>query len=143
MRLANRVYRPILGWALKRRKTVVAASIIALIASLACGTRLGTEFLPELNEGTIWVNVMLPPSISVTEAVKQTARVRAALMSVPEVETVVSKAGRPEDGTDNEGVNMSETFIRLKPGERPLEYECAENNQDLEHMKNPTAKATK
>jgi cobalt-zinc-cadmium resistance protein CzcA len=118
MRMAHRVYQPILHWALRKKKLVLGAATAGLIASLAVVPRLGTEFLPELNEGTIWINIMLPPSISVTEAIHQTARVRAAIRTIPEVETVVSKAGRPEDGTDPKLINMSEYFVGLKPPEK-------------------------
>ena len=84
--------------------------------SLALAPRLGTEFLPELNEGTIWVNVNLPPGISVDRGQRsdcaQHARDPAA---VPEVRSVISKAGRPEDGTDPKPINMAEIFVDLKP----------------------------
>src|SRR5499427_1027326 len=100
MRICQRVYGPILAWALRRRSVVVIAAMAALAGAIAIVPKLGTEFLPELNEGTTWVNVMLPPSISVSEAVHQCARIRDALHTVPEINTVISKAGRPEDGTD-------------------------------------------
>jgi cobalt-zinc-cadmium resistance protein CzcA len=118
MRVAQRAYRPLLLWALNRKKIVVAIAVAGLAGSLAVVPKLGTEFLPELNEGTIWINIMLPPSISVTEAIHQTGRVRAALRAIPEIETVVSKSGRPEDGTDPKLINMSEFFVGLKPPEQ-------------------------
>src|SRR5438477_114040 len=65
VRLCKRLYRPALEWALRYRKLVVAAAVLMLLGSLAIVPRLGTEFLPELNEGTIWVNINLPPSLSV------------------------------------------------------------------------------
>src|SRR5207244_5616458 len=106
MRLANRTYEPVLRSALARPWAVVLAALIALAASLAVLPRVGTEFLPELNEGTIWLNANLPPGISVTEAVAQTARIRQLLHTVPETKTVISKAGRPEDGTAANPRNM-------------------------------------
>jgi cobalt-zinc-cadmium resistance protein CzcA len=118
MRISHRLYRPLLAWALARKKLVVTVAIVALSASLATLPKIGTEFLPELNEGSIWINVMLPPSISVSEAVKQCAKMRAALRTVPEVETVVSKSGRPEDGTDPKLINMCEIFVSLHPPEQ-------------------------
>ncbi|HTQ73362.1 MAG TPA: CusA/CzcA family heavy metal efflux RND transporter [Burkholderiales bacterium] len=111
----KRVYEPVLAWAIRNKKTVVGIALTALAASLAVVPMLGTEFLPELNEGSIWVNVNLPPSVSVTEAQRMTARFRAALASVPEVESVISKAGRPEDGTDPKLINMCEILVNLKP----------------------------
>ena len=111
----TRVYRPTLTWALYHRKTVLASALGALVVSLWLVPRLGTEFLPELNEGTVWVNATLPPSISVSEASKVCARIRALLRQFPEVVSVISQAGRPEDGTDPKPINMAEFFVDLKP----------------------------
>src|SRR5262249_45620928 len=77
--------------------------------------RLGTEFLPELNEGAVWINVTLPTSVSVSEAQELTGRIRAAIRAVPEVASVTSKAGRREDGTDPKLINMAELLVDLKP----------------------------
>jgi heavy metal efflux system protein len=115
VRACLNVYRPSLAWVLSHRKTVLSVALVALLGSLALVPRLGTEFLPELDEGTIWVNVTLPPGISVVETVRVAARIRAALRSVPEVTTVVTKAGRPEDGTDPKPLNMLEAFVDLEP----------------------------
>jgi cobalt-zinc-cadmium resistance protein CzcA len=109
------VYEPVLAWAIRSKKTVIAIALASLAASLAVVPKLGTEFLPELNEGSIWVNVNLPPSVSVTEAQRMTAKFRSALASVPEVESVISKTGRPEDGTDPKLINMCEILVSLKP----------------------------
>jgi len=115
VRGCKRLYQPVLIWALHHRKTVLAAAIAALAISLAMVPHLGTEFLPELNEGTVWVNATLPSSISVTGAAKVCAQIRAILLRFPEVRSVVSQAGRPEDGTDPKPINMTETFVDLKP----------------------------
>ncbi len=115
VRLCKRLYRPALDWALDHRQLVFGSAIIALAASLAVAPKLGTEFLPELNEGTIWVNITLPAGISVSEAGAQCAHVRAALRRIPEIRTVISKAGRPEDGTDPKPINMVELFVDLIP----------------------------
>jgi len=114
-RAAKRIYEPVLDWALSHRKTVIGAAVIALAAGLASSSFLGSEFLPELNEGTIWINVMLPSSISLTEAQKMCGTIRALVRESPEVRTVISKTGRPEDGTDPKLINMSEFFVDLKP----------------------------
>ena len=111
----KRAYQPVLTWALGNRKVVLAAALGALLVSLAAVPRLGTEFLPELNEGSIWINVTLPPGISVSETSAQCARIRKLLRKVPEVNTVISKAGRPEDGTDPKMINMVECLVDLKP----------------------------
>jgi heavy metal efflux system protein len=115
VRLAKRLYAPMLGWALGHKKTVLAAAVVALAAGLGASSFLGSEFLPELNEGTVWINVMLPPSISLTEAQKTCAQIRTLVRQSPEVRTVVSKTGRPEDGTDPKLINMAEFFVDLKP----------------------------
>ncbi len=109
------VYKPTLSWAIGHRKIVIGSALLALAASLAVVPKLGTEFLPELNEGSIWINVPLPSSVSVSEAQSENAKFRAAIAKVPEVRTVMSKAGRPEDGTDPKLVNMSEFLVDLKP----------------------------
>jgi cobalt-zinc-cadmium resistance protein CzcA len=80
-------------------------------------TRLGSEFLPELNEGTMWVNINFPPGISLNETRRLAARVRQILHSNDVVRSVMSKAGRPEDGTDPKPINMAEFFVDLKPPE--------------------------
>jgi cobalt-zinc-cadmium resistance protein CzcA len=109
------IYEPTLEWAIAHSKFVIGSALVALAASLAVVPQLGTEFLPELNEGSIWINVPLPSSVSVTEAQSETARMRAAIARTPEVESVISKAGRPEDGTDPKLVNMAEILVDLKP----------------------------
>jgi len=111
----KRIYRPTLGWAVVHPKTVLAAALIALMASFAVLPKLGTEFLPELNEGTVWVNMTLPPGISVEQTVRECARARALVRKIPEVKSVISKAGRPEDGTDPKPLNMVEMFVDFKP----------------------------
>lgn len=118
VRASKRVYAPVLNWALSNKKTVLAAAVIALGAGLFSSSFLGSEFLPELNEGTIWVNVMMPPSISLTEAQKTCGQIRTLLRQSPEVRTVISKTGRPEDGTDPKLINMAEFFVDLKPKEQ-------------------------
>jgi cobalt-zinc-cadmium resistance protein CzcA len=115
VRFFKRFYEPSLAWALGHRKIVIICAILALAASFAVVPRLGTEFLPELNEGSIWVNVTLPPGLSVSQATEYCSKLRAAVRTVPEVNTVISKAGRPEDGTDPKAINMAEMFVDLKP----------------------------
>ncbi len=115
VRVAKAGYRPVLEWAIAHRNWVIGAAVAALAASIAVVPRLGTEFLPELNEGSTWINLPLPSSVSVSEAQAQMSKVRAALATIPEVTSVISKAGRPEDGTDPKLVNMAELLVDLKP----------------------------
>ena len=115
VRLCKRAYRPALRFALERRRMVLGAAVAALAGSLLLVPALGTEFLPELNEGALWINVMLPPGISVTETSRQLARIRGMLRRFPEVVSVLSKAGRPEDGTDPKMINMTEFLVDVRP----------------------------
>jgi cobalt-zinc-cadmium resistance protein CzcA len=108
-------YEPALAWALGHKKTVLGIAVASLIGSLALVPSLGSEFLPELNEGSVWVNVTLPTSVSVSEAQEMVKKVRAAIRKFPEVEQVNSKVGRPEDGTDPKLINMAEFLVDLKP----------------------------
>src|SRR5258706_4969056 len=114
-RAAKRLYAPSLDWALAHGRIVIGAALAALIASMLVGRRLGTEFPPELNEGSVWVSIDLPTSVSVPVAQRMAHEVRLALLKSPEVVTVISKAGRPEDGTDPKPINMSEYLVELKP----------------------------
>jgi len=114
---SKRIYTPVLEWALMHRRTVVVIGIATFALAVVSASRLGSEFLPELNEGTIWVNLRLPSSISTEEATRVSRKVRQALHTVPEVDTVVSKAGQPEDGTDPKPISMFEAFVGLNPPE--------------------------
>ena len=114
---AKRIYKPILAWSLTHRGKVVAIALSLFAVAMLAASRLGSEFLPELNEGTIWVNVRLPSSVSNNEATRILREVRLALLKVPEVRTTVSKAGQPEDGTDPKTISMAEVFVDVKPPE--------------------------
>jgi len=113
----KKIYEPAFVWAVARPKKILGIALIMLITALGIGTQVGTEFLPELDEGSIWVNVTLPPSISKAEALLAAHRIRAALHSVPEVKSVISKVGRPDDGSDPKIFNGGEFFVELKPEE--------------------------
>ncbi len=118
IRWSKFIYQPVLDRAMAYPKTVIGLAVVGLSLSLMLLPRLGTEFLPELNEGTIWVNIDLPAGVSVAEANHQCMRLQAALHRIPEVSTVIAKAGRPEDGTDPKPINMVEAFVGLKPVEQ-------------------------
>jgi cobalt-zinc-cadmium resistance protein CzcA len=114
---AKRVYTPVLKWALDQPRKVVKIALACFALSLAAAASLGSEFLPELNEGTFWVNWDMPASISQEEASKVLRKARQQLLTIPEVRTVVSKAGQPEDGTDPKTLSMAEVFVDVKPHE--------------------------
>ncbi len=115
VRFAERAYRPALAFALGRRKAVLAAAALAVALGVGFLGTLGSEFLPELNEGSLWVSATLPASISLESALEVAPRVRAALLEFPEVRTVVSQLGRPEDGTDPAPVNSLQLLVDLVP----------------------------
>ena len=115
---SKRVYEPVLAWALERRRTVVVIALGVFALALVAASRLGSEFLPELNEGTFWANFDMPSSVSSEEAARILQMARNALNTVPEVRTAVSKAGQPEDGTDPKTLSMAEIFVDVKPQEQ-------------------------
>ncbi len=115
---AKGLYAPVLDWALAHRRKVVMIALAAFAVGMGAAARLGSEFLPELNEGTIWVNLRLPASVSNDEAARMLRQARMALLTVPEVRTTVSKAGQPEDGTDPKTISMAEVFVDIKPPEQ-------------------------
>jgi len=97
------------------RKLLLGLAALFLAITVLVGAHMGTEFLPELDEGDFVVFVEMPPSIAQEAAQTMLVEVRRRILSFPEVLQVLSENGRPEDGTDNENPNMSETFVRLKP----------------------------
>jgi cobalt-zinc-cadmium resistance protein CzcA len=118
---------------LARPIAVFTSAIAAFVCALALAPALGTEFLPELNEGTMWVNVLLPPSVSVAEASRLCGRIRQIIRGFPEVTQVISQTGRPEDGTDPKTINMAEFFVDLKPAsEWPRKIEREELAAQIE-----------
>jgi cobalt-zinc-cadmium resistance protein CzcA len=114
---AKRLYEPVLEWAVSHRRLVVGLALTTFALSIGVASRLGSEFLPELDEGTFWVNWDLPSSVSQAEASRILHQARKVLLEVPEVRTVVSKAGQPEDGTDPKTLSMAEVFVDVKPME--------------------------
>ncbi len=83
---------------------------------------LGLEFLPKLEEGNLWIRATLPPTISLQEGNAYVNEMRKLIRSRPEVESVVSQHGRPDDGTDAAGFFNAEFFAPLKPAERMAGY---------------------
>ena len=113
---ALRIYRPALVWVLAHRRAVVVAALASVVLGGWLFTRLGTEFLPELNEGALYVTFTLPPSISLTAGSRDVVpRVSAVFLSFPEVRSVLSQLGGPDDGTDWSTPNNLEYFVDLKP----------------------------
>ncbi len=108
-------YRRILEWVLRHAKTVFISSIAALILSFASVKLIGTEFMPKLDEGNIWLTITLPTPVSLTTAKELERKVRDKLETFSEAKMVLTQLGRPEDGTDPKGFNNLEVLIDLNP----------------------------
>ena len=91
----RRVYTPVLRWSLHNRKVTIAIGIVFLLFSLFLGSRLGSEFLPTLEEGNLWIRATMPPTISLEAGMPFVNKIREMLLRHPEVVTVVSQHGRP------------------------------------------------
>jgi Cu(I)/Ag(I) efflux system membrane protein CusA/SilA len=114
-RFLERGYEPIIRWVLKWRKTTLAVNILALLISIPLLMRLGTEFMPPLDEQSILFMPVTLPDVSNGE-IKRILQVQDKIIkSVPEVESVLGKAGRANTATDNSPMSMIETIIMLKP----------------------------
>ena len=110
-------YRKVLVWAEQHRKPVVTVSVALLALALILAPRLGSEFLPKLDEGNIWLTITLPPSTAIERTKEVEREVRRMLKSYPEVNNVITQVGRPDDGTDPKGPNNLEILADLKPRE--------------------------
>lgn len=109
------IYRRFLVWAGVKRFIVFASSMGVLVLVLILSPLLGTEFVPKLDEGNIWLTMSLPPSTSLDSSKNVERQVRAVLRSYSEVNNVISHVGRPDDGTDPKGPNNIEILADLKP----------------------------
>jgi cobalt-zinc-cadmium resistance protein CzcA len=115
VRLIRSLYVPALRWALDRRVLVAVASVVFLAAIAFVASRLGSEFLPHLEEGNLWIRAAMPPTISLEAGMPYVDKARRILLNHPEVLTVVSQHGRPDDGSDAAGYYNAEFFAPLKP----------------------------
>ncbi len=109
------IYTPVLRWTLANSKIVVAMALVFLASVGFLVPRLGTEFLPALEEGNLWIRASMPPTISLEAAMPAVTRMREILSNHPEAITVVSQHGRPDDGSDAAGFYNAEFFVPLKP----------------------------
>ncbi|OQW75267.1 MAG: acriflavin resistance protein [Proteobacteria bacterium ST_bin11] len=108
-------YRQLLEWVLRHARGVFIAAITALVLSFMSLKLIGTEFMPKLDEGNIWLTITLPTPVSLSTAKQLERQVRETLESFPEAKTINTQLGRPEDGTDPKGFNNLEVLIDLKP----------------------------
>jgi len=117
VRLLRRIYTPVLRWSFSHRKIMVAIAAAILVFFGVLVSRLGTEFLPALEEGNLWIRASMPPTISLEAGMPIVNKIREILLRHPEVITVVSQHGRPDNGSDAAGFNNAEFFVPLKPFE--------------------------
>ena len=130
MKFLTARYRNCLHWAIHNHWIVAGGAVLALLLSafLAFSGVIGSEFLPHLDEGALWVRGTLAPSTGPTESAQVADRAREILCSFPEVPQVVNQIGRPDDGTDTTGFFDTEFFVDLLPKEkwRPVFHEDKE-----------------
>jgi cobalt-zinc-cadmium resistance protein CzcA len=112
---AQRGFDPLLRWAMRNGPAVTLASLCLLAATGSLLPRMGSEFLPALNEGALYITFTLPDNISLDQARKLTPTLKAKIRKSPEVVELLSQLGRPEDGTDATLPNNLEIFVKLKP----------------------------
>ena len=136
-------YREALRWAIEHRPITVGGAAFGLLLALylTFGGVIGSEFLPHLDEGALWVRGTLAPSTGPSEGIRLANQARVLLCSFPEVSQCTSQVGRPDDGTDTTGFFNTEYFVDLKAKEqwRPVFHEDKENviaamNRELEKL---------
>jgi cobalt-zinc-cadmium resistance protein CzcA len=120
VRLAKRLYQPVLAAALGHPRTVVMTGLLACVGSLLVATRLGGEFIPRLGEGDLVIAAVRPPSASLAEAIADATRLERALRKAlpDEIRAVVSRIGRPEIGVEAAGVNMTDHWVMFHEPDR-------------------------
>ncbi|MDD2774600.1 MAG: CusA/CzcA family heavy metal efflux RND transporter [Gallionella sp.] len=106
-------YLRLLMWSQDKRRWVVSFSVGLLVITLLLSPRLGSEFLPKLDEGNIWLTITLPPATALEKTKEVEQRVRTILTSYPEINNVITQVGRPDDGTDPKGFNNLEVMADL------------------------------
>src|SRR5215211_4376154 len=118
VRQIRRIYQAVLPRAVHNYRVAALIALLFLIVCGGLGLRLGTEFLPKLEEGNLWIRALLPPTITLEAGMESVARMRSVIASYAPVQTVVSEQGRGEDATDPDGSFVAEFFVPLKPAEQ-------------------------
>ena len=114
LRKAHALYAPALGAALRRRWVAITAGVVALALGIVLFTRIGAEFVPQLDEGEILVEARRLPGVALTKSVETDRRIQKALLTLPEISKVVCKTGAPELATDPMGIEQTDVYISLK-----------------------------
>jgi heavy metal efflux system protein len=117
-RISDRLHERAARWTMRWPRLLIISMAVLLIASFAAAPFLGTEFIPTLDEGTINLDVMQPPSISLEKAAANATAAEKAMLEIPEVTHVVSRIGRPEIATDTIGPDEADVYVFLKPREQ-------------------------
>jgi heavy metal efflux system protein len=115
VRVLRAAYSPILHWSLFHRKTMLMIGIGFLVGIGFLGTRLGSEFLPHLEEGNLWIRVQMPPTMGLDAGTPATGKLREIMLRHPEILTTVTQHGRPDNGSDASPFSNVEIFAPLKP----------------------------
>jgi cobalt-zinc-cadmium resistance protein CzcA len=115
VRTLRRAYEPVLTWALDHRRVMVAIGVVFLVFVGLLGTRLGSEFMPALEEGNYWIRASLPPTVTLDAGTEATRKIRDIMLRHPEILTTVSQHGRPDNGSDASPLSNVEIFAPLKP----------------------------
>ena len=128
----NRTYLPVIKKAIRHRKAMMVFALVMMLGSFSLLPFIGTQFMPELKEGSILVMPTMLPSVSLTEAVESAKKMDKLIMEVPEVAMSVGKVGRAESAMDPAPINMIETIVTLKPKEQwRAGYEQADIERDI------------
>lgn len=115
MHFLQRLYKPVLAWALRHRIFTMAGAVALFLLAMALATTIGTEFMPPLDEETVMFMPITDPAISLTKATEILREQDRIIAQDPAVENVVGKIGRADTSTDPAPINMTETIITLKP----------------------------
>jgi cobalt-zinc-cadmium resistance protein CzcA len=120
VRFIRNIYLTLLPMAVKNARIAATLAAAFLIVVGVLGARLGTEFLPKLEEGNLWIRAVMPPTITLEAGMEAVAAIRRTIMEFAPVQTVASEQGRGDDATDPDGSFLAEFFVPLKPqGEWP------------------------
>ncbi|HEX3704160.1 MAG TPA: CusA/CzcA family heavy metal efflux RND transporter [Vicinamibacterales bacterium] len=108
-------YERALHWTIEHPRRVLGVAALVVAAAFGVGTQLGSEFLPQLDEGVVWIRANFPAGISLAKSAELASEIRRLVKQSPEVREVASQTGRNDDGTDPYGPNRNELFVALKP----------------------------
>jgi heavy metal efflux system protein len=134
VRLLRRLYEPALEFFLANRIIAFSCMALMMLIAVIAMRSLGLEFLPKLEEGNLWVRATFPQSISLEDSDAYVNRMRVLMSKYPEVQSVISQHGRPDDGTDATGFFNAEFFVPLKPFDSwPARMDKSKLTQDMTH----------